>query len=57
MPKFVEKSFLSLSQFPHLIYQKRIVEKSLKRQTLINKKQTWTEEVLAERKRLGLVSY
>jgi hypothetical protein len=32
------------------------VEKSLKRQTLLEKKQQWTQEVLLQRKLLGLVS-
>lgn len=42
------------SLFPHLSYQKRIVEKSLQRQTYEEKRQAWTETVLEERKRLGL---
>jgi hypothetical protein len=52
-----EPIFNFFFQFPHLNYQKRIVEKSLKRQNHDAKRQAWAEETQAERKRLGLVIF
>ena len=42
-------------QFPHLSYQKRIVEKSLKRQNQLDKKKLWANEVQENRRKLRLV--
>lgn len=40
--------------FPHLDYQKKIVERSFQRQTREQQKMAWQEEVRRKRKELGL---